>query len=146
MKDGNTTTDDSKADSPAVLSKELLGHLRQTGRTTRMLEHAKNLDEEGRAVYVIADNLRDARRFEIILGQVLKLLGRRGKPVGKWRHAQVTGTGESPAWDSPLSEPAVTETAAATGGETRLNCACNVRSPSRVVLAVIGYVGLTIYL
>src|SRR5688572_33456709 len=39
--------------------------LRRTGRTTRMLEHAKELALAGRAVYVIADNERDARRLEI---------------------------------------------------------------------------------
>lgn len=39
--------------------------LRRTGRTTRMLEHAKQLALAGRAVYVIADNERDLRRLEI---------------------------------------------------------------------------------
>lgn len=38
--------------------------LRRTGRTTRMLEHAKKLAREGRAVYVIADNAMDMRRLE----------------------------------------------------------------------------------
>ena len=39
--------------------------LRRTGRTTRMLEHAKQLALAGRAVYVVADNERDSRRMEI---------------------------------------------------------------------------------
>ena len=43
--------------------------LRGTGRTTRMLEHAKKLAREGRAVYVIADNTRDMRRLEILCGE-----------------------------------------------------------------------------
>ena len=41
-----------------------LQKLRHTGRTTRMLEHAKQLALAGRAVYVIADNERDIRRLE----------------------------------------------------------------------------------
>ncbi len=39
--------------------------LRATGRTTRMLEEAKRLASEGRAVYVIADNITDARRLQM---------------------------------------------------------------------------------
>jgi hypothetical protein len=61
-----------------------------------------------------------------------------GKPVGQWRHAQVTGTGGCAGLSQPAKRACRSETAAATGGETRLNCACNVHSPSRVVLAVIG--------
>lgn len=46
-----------------------LQKLRGTGRTTRMLEHAKKLAREGRAVYVIADNTRDMRRLETLCGE-----------------------------------------------------------------------------
>lgn len=44
---------------------DTLQKLRGTGRTTRMLEHAKKLALAGRAVYVIADSERDCRRLEI---------------------------------------------------------------------------------
>lgn len=45
---------------------QLLDSLRHTGRTTRMLAHAKKLAlEDHRAVYVIADNDRDRRRLEM---------------------------------------------------------------------------------
>lgn len=44
-------------------------HLRATGRTTRMIEHAKQLDREGRAVYILADNTREVHRIEILLGR-----------------------------------------------------------------------------
>lgn len=53
----------------AVASSDLLGRLRQTGRTTRMLEHAKKLSGEGRAVYIVADNRREVRRLTIELGE-----------------------------------------------------------------------------
>lgn len=46
-----------------------LQKLRGTGRTTRMLEHAKKLAREGRAVYVIADNTEDARRLQMHCGE-----------------------------------------------------------------------------
>lgn len=46
-----------------------LQKLRGTGRTTRMLEHAKKLAREGRAVYVIADNTNDARRLQMLCGE-----------------------------------------------------------------------------
>lgn len=38
--------------------------LRGTGRTTRMLHHALDLADEGRAVYVIADNKGQAAYFK----------------------------------------------------------------------------------
>lgn len=41
---------------------------RQTGRTTRMLEHAKQLSAKGRAVYIVADNQREANRMQLALG------------------------------------------------------------------------------
>lgn len=41
---------------------------RASGRTTRMLEHAKKLSAEGRAVYVVADNQREVNRLTIQLG------------------------------------------------------------------------------
>lgn len=43
-------------------------HLRQTGRTTRMLKHALQLSEQRRAVYVIADNERQADMMRRQLG------------------------------------------------------------------------------
>ncbi len=49
--------------------KNALQKLRGMGRTTRLLEHAKKLAREGRAVYVIADNTRDMRRLEILCGE-----------------------------------------------------------------------------
>ena len=42
--------------------------LRQTGRTTRMLEEAKRLTREGRAVYVIAANKNEQLRIAKLLG------------------------------------------------------------------------------
>lgn len=45
-----------------------LQNLRGTGRTTRLLEHARKLALEGRAVYVITDNERDARRLQLEFG------------------------------------------------------------------------------
>ena len=33
-----------------------------------MLAHAKELSTEGRAVYIVADNRRDAQKIEILLG------------------------------------------------------------------------------
>ena len=41
---------------------------RASGRTTRMLAHAKKLRAEGRAVYVLADNQREVNRLTIQLG------------------------------------------------------------------------------
>lgn len=46
-----------------------LQKLRGTGRTTRLLEHAKKLAREGRAVYVIAGNARDALRLQMLCGE-----------------------------------------------------------------------------
>lgn len=46
-----------------------LRKLAKTGRTTRMLEHAKKLAREGRTVYVIADNTRDMHQMEITCGE-----------------------------------------------------------------------------
>ena len=37
--------------------------MRQTGRTTRMLEEARRLDEEGRAVYVVCANRDQVERL-----------------------------------------------------------------------------------
>jgi hypothetical protein len=45
-----------------------LEELRYTGRTTRMLEHAKKLDREGRAVYVVVANMNEILRVERLLG------------------------------------------------------------------------------
>lgn len=42
---------------------------RRSGRTTRMLERAKKLNAEGRAVYVIADNKAEVNRLKILLGK-----------------------------------------------------------------------------
>lgn len=42
---------------------------RQTGRTTRMLEHAKALAKAGRAVYIIAANEQQRRWLEDRIGQ-----------------------------------------------------------------------------
>lgn len=41
---------------------------RQTGRTTRMLEHAKQLAAQGKAVYVIAANKQHADQLAVALG------------------------------------------------------------------------------
>lgn len=43
--------------------------LRQTGRTTRMLEEATRLAEDGREVYVVADSQHEANRCRILLGR-----------------------------------------------------------------------------
>lgn len=43
-------------------------HLMRTGRTTRMLEHAKRLSAERRAVYVIAANEMEVRRLQELIG------------------------------------------------------------------------------
>ena len=40
---------------------------RQSGRTTRMLDHAVQLAKSGRAVYVIAANKREAERLQQLL-------------------------------------------------------------------------------
>ena len=42
--------------------------LRQTGRTTRLLAHAKRLAREGRAVYVVVDSEREKDRLEWVCG------------------------------------------------------------------------------
>lgn len=42
--------------------------LRQTGRTTRMLEKAKKLAQEGRAVYILAANRAERSRLKALLG------------------------------------------------------------------------------
>jgi hypothetical protein len=55
--------------NPPKTMSNLMRKLRGTGRTTRMLEHAKKLARAGRAVYVIADNTRDMRRLEILCGE-----------------------------------------------------------------------------
>lgn len=62
-------TDTEQTNGGAVASTDGLGRLRQTGRTTRMLEHAKKLSSEGRAVYVVADNQREVQRLTIELGE-----------------------------------------------------------------------------
>lgn len=49
--------------------KNALQKLRGTGRTTRLIAHAKKLAREGRAVYVIADNTQDARRLQMLCGE-----------------------------------------------------------------------------
>lgn len=41
---------------------------RRTGRTTRMLDHAKQLSREGRAVYIIAASEREVKRLREMLG------------------------------------------------------------------------------
>jgi len=43
--------------------------LRQTGRTTRMLEEAKALSTQGRAVYVVAANQHHAKQLACSLGK-----------------------------------------------------------------------------
>ena len=45
-----------------------LSKLRRTGRTTRMLEHAKRLAAEGRKVRVVTDNYNETRRLEALFG------------------------------------------------------------------------------
>lgn len=62
------TIDRKKYDRGLPPYTDPLAHLRRTGRTTRMLNYAKKLAAEGRAVYIIADNTSDARRMEIELG------------------------------------------------------------------------------
>ena len=51
-----------------VDSSDWLGAFRQTGRTTRMLEEAKRLNDEGRSVYVVAAWSQDRNRLEIEFG------------------------------------------------------------------------------
>lgn len=46
-----------------------LGRMRNTGRTTRMLKHAKQLAAEGRAVYIVVDNSRERNRLFLELGK-----------------------------------------------------------------------------
>lgn len=46
---------------------------RQSGRTTRMLKHARALAEEGRQVYVVADNEDHARDFRRRVGKGVKI-------------------------------------------------------------------------
>jgi hypothetical protein len=41
---------------------------RRTGRTTRMLEEAKRLDAEGKAVYIVVANQREVDRILDLLG------------------------------------------------------------------------------
>ena len=68
--------------------------LRATGRTTRMLEHAKKLAREGRAVYVIADNTRDARRLQMLCGEpTLGIKFETPPTIGNldWEHMQLRG-------------------------------------------------------
>jgi hypothetical protein len=50
-----------------------LEHLRQTGRTTRMLKHAVNLARSGKRVVIIADNRTDANRLSLELHQFITL-------------------------------------------------------------------------
>ena len=41
---------------------------RRTGRTTRMLEHARKLSGQGRSVYVVAANQHEADRLKKLIG------------------------------------------------------------------------------
>ena len=45
-----------------------MDNLRQTGRTIRMLEDAKRLAKEGRAVYIITQNRAEQKRLAHLLG------------------------------------------------------------------------------
>ena len=62
------TAENSK-DVLAVGTSDGLGRMRNTGRTTRMLLHAKLLAAEGRAVYVVVDNSRERNRLLLELGK-----------------------------------------------------------------------------
>jgi hypothetical protein len=46
----------------------MIDRLRQTGRTTRMLEHARKLANDGKAVYVIASSEHHARQLSLAIG------------------------------------------------------------------------------
>ena len=46
---------------------DLLDRLRGTGRTTRMLEQARKLEAEGKAVYIIAANAEQAAHLRHLL-------------------------------------------------------------------------------
>ena len=41
---------------------------RKTGRTTRMLKHAQELSDQGRAIYIIADNYQRVRMIKRKIG------------------------------------------------------------------------------
>ncbi len=49
--------------------------LKQIGRTTRMLNHAKELARQGRAVYVVAANGRHLHDLEVMAGEEAQQLG-----------------------------------------------------------------------
>ena len=46
-----------------------LESLRQTGRTTRMIEHARKLNSQGRAVYILAANEMERNRIKDLVGK-----------------------------------------------------------------------------
>ena len=52
-----------------------LTQLRQTGRTTRMMEDALQLARGGRAVYVVAANQRELERLRQLGGEEAQQLG-----------------------------------------------------------------------
>jgi hypothetical protein len=65
MTDSN---DKENTRASGVASSDMLGALRASGRTTRMLQEAKRLNNDGRAVYVVAAWSKDRNRLEIEFG------------------------------------------------------------------------------
>lgn len=71
---------------------ETMQRLRGTGRTTRMLEHAKRMAGLGQTVYVIAVDARDARRLEMLIGAPeLGINVMPGLSAEEWDRLAVTG-------------------------------------------------------
>jgi hypothetical protein len=56
--------------------------LRQTGRTTRMLDEAKKLAKDGRAVYVVADSKQQAYYIRKMAGEDGEKLGIKFESIG----------------------------------------------------------------
>ncbi len=50
-----------------IIHQDILRKKRMTGRTTRMLKYAQDLETQGRAVYVIAANWTEAQRLRDLL-------------------------------------------------------------------------------
>lgn len=86
------TIDTTKSGLPLAATPLFAPSKRQTGRTTRMIEHARALAGQGKAVYIIAVNDHDAGRIRRLVGvpnRGIKVETEESLPNFDWRTMQL---------------------------------------------------------